>query len=157
GIVTDKPRRGTRDFSKEAALSAVDLAFAFDCGRRAVTRAASNEPDLIILGEMGIANTTSATAIAAALLKRNAETLTGLGPGLDAAGRARKADIIDVALAKHGLAGASAEQILCAVGGLEIAAICGAIISAAQQRIPVLIDGFIASVGALAASRLNPS
>jgi nicotinate-nucleotide--dimethylbenzimidazole phosphoribosyltransferase len=157
GVVTDKPRRGSRDFSKEAALSAADLAFAIECGQRAVTRAAAREPDLIILGEMGIGNTTSAAAIAAALLKSGAESLTGLGTGLDAAGRARKAHIIDAALARHGLADASPEQILCAVGGLEIAAICGAIISAAQRRIPVLIDGFIASVAALAASRLNPS
>jgi nicotinate-nucleotide--dimethylbenzimidazole phosphoribosyltransferase len=157
GIVSDKPRRGSRDFSKEVALSAAELAFAFGCGARAVTRAVAGEPDLIILGEMGIGNTTSATAIAAALLRRGAEILTGLGTGLDAAGRARKADIIDAALAQHGLADASSEQILCAVGGLEIAAISGAIISAAQRRIPVLIDGFIASVAALAAFRLNPS
>jgi nicotinate-nucleotide--dimethylbenzimidazole phosphoribosyltransferase len=157
GIVTDKPRRGSRDFSKEAALSPADLAFAFDCGARAVTRAVAGQPDLLILGEMGIGNTTSATAIAAALLKRSAETLTGLGTGLDRAGRARKADIVDAALARHGLATASPEQVLCAVGGLEIAAISGAIISAAQRRIPVLIDGFIASVAALAAFRLNPS
>jgi nicotinate-nucleotide--dimethylbenzimidazole phosphoribosyltransferase len=157
GIVTDKPRRGSRDFSKEAALSAGELAFAVACGQRAVTRAAAGEPDLIILGEMGIGNTTSATAIAAALLKSSAESLTGLGTGLDNAGRARKADIIDAALARHSLADASPERILCAVGGLEIAAISGAIISAAQRRIPILIDGFIASVAALAAFRLNPS
>jgi len=157
GIVTDKPRRGSRDFSKEAALDPSDLAFAFGCGQRAVARAATGQPDLIILGEMGIGNTTSAAAIAAALLKRNAESLTGLGTGLDSAGRARKADIIDAALARLGLADASPEQILCAVGGLEIAAIGGAIISAAQHRIPVLVDGFIVSVAALAASRLNPS
>jgi nicotinate-nucleotide--dimethylbenzimidazole phosphoribosyltransferase len=157
GVVTDKPRRGSRDFSKEAALTAADLAFAFDCGARAVTRAVASQPDLVILGEMGIGNTTSAAAIAAALLKRRAETLTGLGTGLDAAGRARKADIIDAALARHGLGEASPEQILCAVGGFEIAAISGAIVAAAHRRVPVLIDGFIASVGALAASRLNPS
>jgi nicotinate-nucleotide--dimethylbenzimidazole phosphoribosyltransferase len=65
--------------------------------------------------------------------------------------------VIDGAIARHGVAGASPENILCAVGGLEIAAICGAIIAAAQRRIPVLIDGFIVSVAALAASRLNPS
>jgi nicotinate-nucleotide--dimethylbenzimidazole phosphoribosyltransferase len=157
GVVTDKPRRGSRDFSKEAALSSADLAFAFDSGQRAVTRAAASEPDLIVLGEMGIGNTTSATAIAAALLKRNAESLTGLGTGLDATGRTRKAAIIDAALAQHRLADASPEHILCAVGGLEIAAISGAIIAAAQRRIPVLIDGFIASVAALAAVSLNPS
>jgi nicotinate-nucleotide--dimethylbenzimidazole phosphoribosyltransferase len=157
GVIADKPRRGSRDFSKEAALGVTDLASALECGQRAVTRAAARKPDLIILGEMGIGNTTSAAAIAAALLKRSAEILTGLGTGLDVAARARKADIIDAALARHALGGASPEQILCAVGGLEIAAISGAIIAAAQRRIPILIDGFIASAAALAASRLNPS
>jgi nicotinate-nucleotide--dimethylbenzimidazole phosphoribosyltransferase len=157
GIVTDKPRRGSRDFSREAALEAAELSFAFDCGRRAVIRAVASQPDLLILGEMGIGNTTSAAAIAAALLKTSAEAMTGLGTGLDAAGRARKARIIDAALAQLGLADAPPERILCAVGGLEIAAICGAIISAAQRRVPVLVDGFIVSVAALAASRLNPS
>src|SRR5579871_1348261 len=81
GVVIDKPRRGSRDFSKEPALDAADLAFALACGQRAVARAAAGQPDLIILGEMGIGNTTSATAIAAALLRRSAESLTGLGTG----------------------------------------------------------------------------
>jgi nicotinate-nucleotide--dimethylbenzimidazole phosphoribosyltransferase len=157
GIVTDRPRCGTRDFSREAALESTDLAFALDCGKRAVMRTAGAEPDLLILGEMGIGNTTSAAAIAAALLGIGAESVTGLGTGLDTAGRERKAHIIDAALVRHGLAGAAPEKILRAVGGLEIAAITGAIIAAAQRRIPVLVDGFIVSVAALAGSRLNPS
>jgi nicotinate-nucleotide--dimethylbenzimidazole phosphoribosyltransferase len=159
GIVTDKLRRGSRDFSEEAALDAADLAVAFGCGSRAVARAAASAPDILILGEMGIGNTTSAAAIAAALLGKGAETITGSGTGLDAAGRERKAGVIAAALVRHDLisSGASPEQILCAVGGFEIAAICGAIIAAAQRRIPILVDGFIVSVAALTASRLNPS
>jgi nicotinate-nucleotide--dimethylbenzimidazole phosphoribosyltransferase len=159
GIVTDKPRRGTRDFSEEVALDAADIAFAIGCGSRAVARAAAASPDLLILGEMGIGNTASAAAIAAALLGKDAETVTGSGTGLDTVGRERKARVIAAALARHGLdsSGASPEQILCAVGGLEIAAVCGAIIAAAQRRIPILVDGFIVSVAALMASRLNPS
>jgi nicotinate-nucleotide--dimethylbenzimidazole phosphoribosyltransferase len=106
---------------------------------------------------MGIGNTTSAAAIAAALLNTGAEVMTGRGTGLDAAGRDRKAFLIDAALARHAIAGAAPEKILCAVGGLEIAAVAGAMIAAAQRRIPVLIDGFIVSVAALAATRINPS
>lgn len=157
GVVSDKPRRGTRDFSNEAALDPSELAFAFECGKRAVARAAASEPDLVILGEMGIGNTTSAAAIASALLKTSAEAMTGRGTGLDAAGRERKARLIDAALARHAISGAAPEKILCAVGGLEIAAIAGAVIAAAQARIPVLVDGFIVSVAALAAAHLNPS
>ena len=159
GIVTDKPRCGSRDFSVEAALEPAELAFAFECGRRAVLRAEAGQPDLLILGEMGIGNTTTSAAIASALLGVTAEEIAGSGTGVDAAGRARKVRLIDVALARHGLTGpgVSAERILYTVGGLEIAAICGAIIAAAQRRIPILIDGFIVSVAALAAVRLNPS
>ena len=158
GVVTDKPRRGTRDFSKEAALDASDVAFAFDCGQRAVARASVQVPNLLIFGEMGIGNTTTSATIAAALLGIGPDLLAGRGTGLDNAGRARKAQIIASALSHHGLAaGAFPERVLCAVGGLEIAAICGAIIAAAQNRIPVLVDGFIVSVAALAAVRINPS
>jgi nicotinate-nucleotide--dimethylbenzimidazole phosphoribosyltransferase len=157
GIVTDKPRHGSRDFSREAALTAAEIDFAFECGRRAVLRAKA--ADLLIFGEMGIGNTTASSAIAAALLGVGAEQTAGSGTGVDAKGRALKARIIDQAIALHGLMqpGSSAENILCAVGGLEITAICGAIIAAAQRRIPVLIDGFIVSVAALSAVRLNPS
>src|SRR6516162_5172580 len=157
GVICDKPRRGTRDFSVERALEPSELAFAIDCGRRAVTRAAMRQPDLLIFGEMGIGNTTSAAAIATALLNTTAETMAGAGTGLDAAGRERKARLIDAAIARHAIAGASPETILCAVGGLEIAAIAGAIVAAAQERVPVLVDGFIVSVAALVATRLNPS
>ena len=158
GVVTDKPRRGTRDFSKEAALDASDVVFAFGCGQRAVARASVQKPDLLIFGEMGIGNTTTSATIAAALLGIGPDLMAGRGTGLDSAGRARKAQIIVSALSHHGLApGASPERVLCAVGGLEIAAICGAIIAAAQNQIAVLVDGFIVSVAALAAVRINPS
>jgi len=157
GIVTDKPRRGTRDFSVEAALTPAELAFAFEAGKRAVARAGANQPDLLIFGEMGIGNTTTSAAMAASLLGISAEEIAGHGTGVDAAGRAHKVRVIEAAIASYRVAGASPEQILCAVGGLEIAAISGAIIAAAQARIPVLIDGFIVSVAALAAVRLNPS
>jgi len=157
GIMTDKPRRGTRDFSTEEALAPAELAFAVGSGERAVTRVSSC--DLLIFGEMGIGNTTTAAAIAAALLAMNPDRLAGSGTGLDPAGRDRKARVIAAALARHGLSAghASVERVLCAVGGLEIAAMSGAIIAAAQRRIPVVIDGFIVSVAALAAVRLNPT
>jgi len=157
GVVTDKPRRGSRDFSTEAALEPAELAFAFDCGKRAVARAAASSPDLLILGEMGIGNTSSAAAVASALLGITADKITGRGTGLDPAGRTRKARLIDAALVHHRLKGAPAEHVLATVGGLEIAAICGAIIASAQRRILILVDGFIVSVAALAAVRINPS
>jgi len=159
GVVTDKPRCGSRDFSREAALEPAEIGFAFECGRRAVERASAQQPDVLIFGEMGIGNTTAAAAIAAGLLRTGADPMAGSGTGLDSAGRARKAEIIGAALSLHGLdlSDIAPEQILRAVGGLEIAAICGAIIAAAQRRIPVLVDGFIVSVAALLAVRINSS
>ena len=158
GVVVDKPRRGTRDFSIERALTAEDVVFACEAGRRAVVRQADHLPQLVIFGEMGIGNTTSAAAIAAALLSCAPSDIVGSGTGLDAEGRAKKAAVIAAAMTRHELApGAAIADVLAAVGGLEIVALAGAIIAAAQRRWPVLIDGFIVSVAALAAVRLNPS
>ncbi len=159
GVVTDKPRLGTRDFSLEAALVASEVVYGVECGRRAVTAAIRGGADVLIFGEMGIGNTTSAAAIACALTGRPAADLVGNGTGVDEAGRARKMQVIKAALVQHDLTSskASVERILGCVGGLEIAALTGAIIAAAAAGVPVLVDGFIVSVAALAAVRLNPS
>jgi len=155
GVTVDKPRCGTRDFSQEPALTAAEVAFALGCGRRAAERQAGMVPHILILGEMGIGNTAAASAIASALLACPPEVITGSGTGVAADGLARKARVIAAALERHRLKGASAETVLGAVGGLEIIALTGAMIAAAQLGIPVLVDGFIASVAALAATRLN--
>lgn len=110
GVVTDKPRSGTRDFSTEAALMPAELAFAFETGQRAVARAEATNPDLLIFGEMGIGNTTASAAIAASLLGVGADEIAGSGTGIDAAGRAHKARVIDAAIARHGVAGAAPEK-----------------------------------------------
>jgi nicotinate-nucleotide--dimethylbenzimidazole phosphoribosyltransferase len=157
GVTTDKPRLGTRDFSQEPAMTGEELSFALAAGQRAIGRATAGGADLVILGEMGIGNTTAATAIAAALLGVSVEDVVGAGTGLDAAGVSRKANVIAAALKKHRLEAATPLSILAAVGGLEIAALTGAVIAAAQARIPVLIDGFIVSGAALVAVRINPS
>ena len=157
GTVADKPRRGTRDFSVEPAMTDDELDFALAAGRRAVERAGS--ADLMLFGEMGIGNTTSAAAIAAALSPKAPAEIAGAGTGLDATGIARKVEVIEGALALHRLdeAGSDARRVLACVGGFEIAALAGAIVAAAQAGRPVLVDGFIVTVAALAATRLNPS
>ncbi|MEQ1615385.1 MAG: nicotinate-nucleotide--dimethylbenzimidazole phosphoribosyltransferase [Hyphomicrobiaceae bacterium] len=159
GVVTDKPRCGSRDFSQTTALDLDHVSFAFEAGQRAFARLQPDKPDLVILGEMGIGNTTSSAAVAAVLLGVPASAVTGAGTGLDPDSRARKASIIEAAIGKHGLRDpkVSVEQVFTAVGGLEIAALCGATIAAAQAGVPILIDGFIASVAALAATRLSKS
>ncbi|MEL6288733.1 MAG: nicotinate-nucleotide--dimethylbenzimidazole phosphoribosyltransferase [Pseudomonadota bacterium] len=164
GVITDKIARGSQDFSQARALSKAELVHALEAGRRAVEAAGKasgtiSEPgDLLVLGEMGIGNTTAATAMLAALANSAPHEITGAGTGLDADGQTRKAEVISATLAHHDLLGrkAHAADVLGAVGGHEIAALVGAIIAAAQRGTPVLVDGFIVSVAALAACQLNP-
>ncbi len=159
GVITDKPCCGTRDFSREPAMTTEEMRFALAAGRRAVQRAAGQGADLLIFGEMGIGNTTSAAAVAAALLARSADDVVGAGTGLDREGIRRKSLVIAEALKWHGLHRAEALplDVLMRVGGLEIAALTGAIVAAAQARVPILIDGFIVTVAALVALRQNSS
>ncbi|MEL7543734.1 MAG: nicotinate-nucleotide--dimethylbenzimidazole phosphoribosyltransferase [Pseudomonadota bacterium] len=154
GVVTDKPCRGTADFSSAPAMTPDELAFALAAGRRAVAAAGSR--DVLLFGEMGIGNTTSAAALACALTGRAAGELVGAGTGLDAMGQERKARVVSDALDLHGCNGADVLHALRCVGGLEIAALTGAIIAAAQAGVPVLVDGFIVTAAALAAVRINP-
>lgn len=156
GVVTDKPCRGTADFTSAPAMTADQCEAALAAGRRAVEKAAP--ADLLLFGEMGIGNTTSAAAVASVLLDRTPGEIAGAGTGLDADGIAHKVDVIQRAIARHGLSAKTAPgRVLEAVGGLEIAALAGAIVAAAQKGIPVLVDGFIVSVAALLAVRLNAS
>lgn len=159
GVHTDKSRYGTDDFTVAPAMSEEDFSRALNAGRKAVDRVAPQGTDLILFGEMGIGNTTSAAVVAAALLGRDPKELVGAGTGLDEAGIERKAAIIARGLAFHSLDRGmpATETTLACVGGLEIVALTGAIITAAQHSIPIVIDGFIVTVAALAASRLNPS
>jgi nicotinate-nucleotide--dimethylbenzimidazole phosphoribosyltransferase len=105
------------------------------------------------LGEMGIANTTSASALTAVLLPAEPSLVCGPGTGIDDAGLARKVDAVRRGLAANGLPRPDAEpaDVLSAVGGLEIAFLVGVTLGAAARRIPVLLDGFVSSVAALVA------
>jgi nicotinate-nucleotide--dimethylbenzimidazole phosphoribosyltransferase len=146
----------TKDLSQEPAMSAAVRDACLAAGRDAVERAAVDGCRLIIGGEMGIGNSTSATAIACAILDRPAADLTGPGTGLDAAGVARKAAVIEQALRLHRDAVGNTLESIRRLGGFEIAALTGAYLRAAQIGIPLLVDGFIATSAALAASRIQP-
>ncbi len=156
-IINCRVSAGTANFCTTAAMEEEQLAEALAVGREAVERAKEHNAQLFIGGEMGIANTTAASAIAAAILGKHPSELAGPGTGLDAAGVSHKSQVIEKALALHGEALDHPLEVLRRIGGFEIAALCGAYISAAQQGLPVLVDGFISSVAALVALRLNPS
>lgn len=151
GVLDQRIANSTADFSQQAAMSEEQLGLALESGRQAAQRAEST--DLFIGGEMGIGNTSSASAIACALLKLPASDLVGPGTGLDQTGIKRKTEIISKALQLHQEADSPLE-ILRYFGGFEIAALVGSYISCAQSSKPVLVDGFISSVAALLATRL---
>jgi len=155
-IIHQKVASGTANFLHQAAMTEAQLQQALQAGKDAISRAQANKSQLFIAGEMGIANTTSATAIACSLLNINASKMTGTGTGLDSSGIQHKAKVIQQALERHkGLCHMPLDALQY-LGGFEIAALTAAYISAAQKRIPILVDGFICSVAALLAARLNP-
>ncbi|HEX7324191.1 MAG TPA: nicotinate-nucleotide--dimethylbenzimidazole phosphoribosyltransferase [Rhodanobacteraceae bacterium] len=145
----------TANFCKSSALTKVQLDTALAVGRASVELALASGAQIFIGGDMGIGNTTAATALACALLGMAPTTLVGAGTGLDAAGIAHKARVIEAALRRHARAKLPLERLRC-LGGFEIAALAGAYIAAAQAGLAVLVDGFIATAAALAASRANP-
>jgi nicotinate-nucleotide--dimethylbenzimidazole phosphoribosyltransferase len=155
GIVRARAGRGTANFTREAAMSESQLFLALAAGAGAVERARRAGTQLLIGGEMGIANSTAASALACALLGETPERLTGPGTGLDAEGVRRKCRVVATALARHEGHLDEPLEILRRLGGFEIAALTGTYLHAAASAIPVLVDGFIASVAALLAVRLQ--
>ena len=147
---------GTANFAKQAAMTEMQLAAALEAGRESVEHAAKLGAQLYIGGEMGIANTTSAAALACALLKLSPQQLAGPGTGLDANGVQHKADVIARALALHATHLNDPLEILRRLGGFEIAALSAAYISCAQRGITVLVDGYITTAAALLAVRIQP-
>lgn len=147
---------GTANLACEAAMSDAQLERALAAGHAAAQRAQAASAELFIGGEMGIANTTSASALACQLLGATPMALAGPGTGIDVQGLARKIAVIERALALHGAHCRAPRETLRRLGGFEIAALTGALIRCAQLRMPVLVDGFIVSVAALVATRLNP-
>ncbi|WP_118135354.1 nicotinate-nucleotide--dimethylbenzimidazole phosphoribosyltransferase [Oceanicella sp. SM1341] len=144
--------RPVADFTEGPAMSEPELVAALRAGWEAVDPAS----DLLVTGEMGIGNTTSAAALAAALWGGDAEGWVGRGTGVDDAGLTRKAAVVRAGLAANpGAPGDPLEALRC-LGGREVAAMTGAMARARAQRIPVLLDGFISCAAASVLARLAP-
>jgi len=109
---------------------------------------------LIGIGEMGIANSTAAAALLARIMGIDAAKLVGRGTGVDDAGLRRKIEAVEAALAIHREIADDGISILAAIGGLEIAAMAGACLSAAARKVPIVVDGFIATAAAAVATRI---
>jgi len=143
----------TGDITLEPALDDKMCAATIAYGMEAI----AGKPDLICIGEMGIGNTTVAAAIYAALYGGAGADWVGRGTGVDDAGLARKADAVDRALARHAGALGHPLAILAHLGGREIAAMLGALIAARHQKVPVIVDGFVATAAAAIAHAVNPA
>ncbi|MBK0063208.1 MULTISPECIES: nicotinate-nucleotide--dimethylbenzimidazole phosphoribosyltransferase [unclassified Acinetobacter] len=151
-------RAGTANFAVESAMSETECYQAMDLGRNSAEQAIEAHADIFIAGEMGIGNTCSASALACLLLNEKAEQLTGVGTGIDTEKLKHKKQVIDQAVVLHKTrVKEDTFKIMAAVGGLEISAMTGAYIRCAQFGLPMIVDGFISSVAALCAVRLNPS
>ena len=143
----------TGDITLEPALDDQMCAATIAYGMEAV----AGKPDLICLGEMGIGNTTIAAAIYAALYGGTGADWVGRGTGVDDAGLARKADVVDRALALHRAELDHPLDILARLGGREICAMLGALVAARHQKVPVIIDGYVATAAAAIAHAVNPA
>lgn len=147
---------GTANFVNGPAMTEAQGQLALQAGRDSVHRAITSGAQLFIGGEMGIGNTTAASALACALLDCQVSDLTGPGTGLNAQGVSHKVAVIERALALHAGDRDDALKTLFNLGGFEIAALVGAYLACAQEGVVVLVDGFICTVAALVATRLNP-
>ena len=156
GLLAKKVRRGTANITEGPAMSLEEARRAVEVGIELATEAVDDGATLIGTGEMGIANTTPSSALFAALLPCDVRDVTGRGTGIDEDTLRHKGATIERALAVNRQLLTDPLSTLAAVGGLEIAGICGLILGAASRRVPVVIDGFISSAGALVACKLCP-
>jgi nicotinate-nucleotide--dimethylbenzimidazole phosphoribosyltransferase len=147
---------GTADFTEGPAMSPGEVRSAIEAGRRTVDDLAG-EVDVVVLGEIGIGNTTAAAALLASLTGLPPEAVCGRGTGLDAQGLERKRRLVGAALAANEPDRADPLGCLERVGGFELAALVGAMFAAASARTPILLDGFATGVCALVATRLDPA
>lgn len=155
GVRDAKVAPGSADMLAGPALSAGQLEAALAAGAALAAELADGGVDCLVLGEIGIGNTTSTAALVCALTGAEPALAVGRGTGMDAAGLARKRAAVSAALERHG-APLPACDALPAVGGLELAALSGAVLEAARHRLPVVLDGYATAAAALAAVGLDP-
>ena len=156
GLVRRKIVRGTANMLNGPAMSAEQAEAALQIGMDVLNEAADQGLQMAAIGEMGIGNTTSASAITAVLCGKAPAEVTGPGTGLDEAGIRRKVSIIERVLENRQPDADDPMDILCKVGGVEIAGMAGTAIAAAARRIPLVMDGLISTAAAALADAMVP-
>lgn len=155
-IVNKKIAQGTHNFLNDKAMSFNQAAKALAVGISEANQLKQENNDIAIVGEMGIGNTTAASAITAAILGLEPDQVTGAGTGLKENQVRKKAILIKQALVRHHPDPKDSMSVLISVGGLEIGAMTGFLLGCAANRIPVILDGFITGAAALLAYQLKP-
>ncbi len=155
-LIERKVAYGTANMALGPAMTRVQMLEAIQAGIDVLEAQRVQGADLVATGDMGIGNTTASSAITAAILQLPVAQVTGRGTGLNDDQLIHKISVIERALALNAPDAHDPLDVLMKVGGLEIAGLVGVILAAAAQRIPVVIDGFIAGAAALVATELNP-
>ncbi|MFA5658952.1 MAG: nicotinate-nucleotide--dimethylbenzimidazole phosphoribosyltransferase [Oscillospiraceae bacterium] len=155
-IINLKPSCGTKNISKEAAMTSEQAKAAISAGIDMVKKCNENGYEIIVTGEMGIGNTTTSSTVAALLLGESAASVTGKGAGLDSNGLLRKIAAVEKAILVNRPNINDAVDIISKIGGYDIAGITGLFLGGAIYRVPVVIDGFISAVAAALAIKINP-
>lgn len=155
-LLQRKIAKGTKDFFREPAMSMEEAIRAVDTGIALVKECQEKGYTLLATGEMGIGNTTTSSAVTAALLGLSAKETVGRGAGLSKDGLHRKQEVVAGAIERYGLYEKPALEVLASVGGFDIAGMVGAFIGGAVCGVPVVIDGMISAAAALMAARLCP-
>ena len=156
-LVRARIRAGTDDMAERAAMSRDEAMRSIGVGLDVARLLRAGGVELLGVGEMGIGNTTAASAITAAMTGIDPERVTGRGTGIDDDTRAQKVEVVRRAIARHQPDPADPVGLLAAIGGLEIGALVGVILGAVAARVPVILDGFITASAALLAVALAPS
>jgi nicotinate-nucleotide--dimethylbenzimidazole phosphoribosyltransferase len=158
GLLHHKVRRGTRNMLHEPAMSEEEVEKALGIGYQLGSEAAAAGHTIIAIGEMGIGNTTAASAVTCALTGVPAAHATGRGTGVEPQALANKVRVVESAVAKHchGTPDAHPMEVLRCIGGLEIAAMAGMVLAAARHHLVVVLDGFISTAAAALAVGMAP-
>ena len=157
GLVNRKVMRGTRNFAKGPAMTREQAVKCIECGIELAESYAQKGYKIVGTGEMGIGNTTPSSAIVAVLTGSPVPEVTGRGTGISDDALSRKARVIEEAIRLNNPDPKDAIDVLSKVGGTEIGGIAGLVLGAASRRIPVVVDGFISTAGALIAHSIQPS
>lgn len=155
-LINRKVKNGTNNFLNEAAMTVDEAIESIVIGMEEAEKVILSGGKLLIIGEMGIGNTTASSAMLAAFTGAELTDLVGIGTGLDEKGRLYKVDVIKRALEKHKPNSNEPIEILAKVGGLEIGAMAGAILKGASLRVPILVDGIISTTAAMLAYNICP-